>query len=93
MAFERAFARCFRALDWLEPPRPYGVAGRNRRSDRADLRLFPTVCRHDTAYCVRFKLNFRCIADYRGLSAWLPRLLEVPCVTDTQVATTLFNMR
>ena len=46
----------------------------------ADLRLFPTVYRHDAVYYARFKLNLRRIADYPRLSDWLERMLAVPGV-------------
>lgn len=81
LAYERAFARYFRALDWLED-----LLGERRwlagsaRPTEADLRLFPTVFRHDAVYYARFKLNLRRIADYPRLADWLDRMMQVPGV-------------
>ncbi|MEM9691259.1 MAG: glutathione S-transferase C-terminal domain-containing protein, partial [Myxococcota bacterium] len=69
-AYDRAFARYFRALDELER-----LLGEHRwlagtpAATEADLRLFPTVFRHDTIYFNRFKLNQRTISSYRHFVA------------------------
>ncbi len=81
LAYERAFDRYFAALDWLEAllGKREWLAGSEQLTE-ADLRLFPTVFRHDAVYFTRFKLNARRIADYPKLSAWLRRMLDVPGV-------------
>ena len=80
-AYRVAFRRYFAALDWLED-RLQGMAwlADTEHPTEADLRLFPTVFRHDAVYYARFKLNARRIEDYRRLSDWLQRILAVPGV-------------
>lgn len=82
-AHERAFRRYFRALDWLDEllgEREW-LAGTEAPTE-ADVRLFPTVFRHDAVYFARFKLNERRIADCPCLQDWLERMLEVPGVRE-----------
>jgi putative glutathione S-transferase len=83
LAYERAFARYFRALDWLEEllGRRRWLAGTERVTE-ADVRLFPTVFRHDAVYYARFRLNRRRISDYPRLSRWRERMMEVPGVCE-----------
>jgi putative glutathione S-transferase len=78
-AYDRAFARYFAGLDWLEAllcGRDW-LAGTTVLSE-ADLRLFPTVYRHDAVYYARFKLNRHRITDYPRVNDWLERMLAVP---------------
>jgi len=82
-AYERAFARYFRALQWVEElldGRDW-LAGTPNLSE-ADLRLFPTVYRHDAVYYSRFKLNLHRLSAYPRLSAWLGRMMEVPGIAE-----------
>jgi putative glutathione S-transferase len=44
----------------------------------ADLRLFPTLYRHDPVYYVRMKLNGAKILDYPHLWRWLCRVYSLP---------------
>ncbi|MEM1431867.1 MAG: glutathione S-transferase C-terminal domain-containing protein [Pseudomonadota bacterium] len=46
----------------------------------ADLRLFPTLYRHDPVYYVRMKLNGARIVDYPHLWRWLCRVHALPGV-------------
>ena len=46
----------------------------------ADLRLFPTLYRHDPVYYVRMKLNGARIIDYPHLWRWLCRVYALPGV-------------
>lgn len=48
----------------------------------ADLRLFPTLYRHDPVYYVRMKLNGAKILDYPHLWRWLCRVYALPGVAD-----------
>jgi len=48
----------------------------------ADLRLFPTLYRHDPVYYVRMKLNGARILDYPRLWQWLCRVYALPGVAD-----------
>ncbi len=49
----------------------------------ADLRLFPTLYRHDPVYYVRMKLNGARIVDYPNLWRWLCRVHALPGVADS----------
>ena len=49
----------------------------------ADLRLFPTLFRHDPVYYVRMKLNGAKILDYPHLWRWLCRVHALPGVADS----------
>lgn len=46
----------------------------------ADLRLFPTLYRHDPVYYLRMKLNAARIIDYPRLWHWLCRVYAIPGV-------------
>ena len=46
----------------------------------ADLRLFPTLYRHDPVYYIRMKLNGARILDYPKLWRWLCRVYALPGV-------------
>lgn len=49
----------------------------------ADLRLFPTLYRHDPVYYVRMKLNGAKILDYPNLWRWLCRVYAIPGVAQS----------
>ncbi|MEL6618494.1 MAG: glutathione S-transferase C-terminal domain-containing protein [Pseudomonadota bacterium] len=49
----------------------------------ADLRLFPTLYRHDPVYVVRMKLNGARIVDYPKLWRWLCRMYALDGVADS----------
>ncbi|MEH6727832.1 MAG: glutathione S-transferase C-terminal domain-containing protein [Hyphomicrobiales bacterium] len=49
----------------------------------ADLRLFPTLFRHDPVYYVRMKLNGAKILDYPHLWRWLCRVYALPGVAES----------
>ena len=49
----------------------------------ADLRLFPTLYRHDPVYYVRMKLNGAKILDYPHLWRWLCRVYAMPGVASS----------
>lgn len=77
-----AFNNYFAMLDELEQRlasdgRPF-LAG--DRFTEADLRLFPTLYRHDPVYYVRMKLNGARIVDYPHLWRWLCRVYALPGV-------------
>ncbi|MEL7092835.1 MAG: glutathione S-transferase C-terminal domain-containing protein [Pseudomonadota bacterium] len=79
--YAAAFTAYFDALAWLEvhlsDGRPY-LAG--DAFTEADLRLFPTLYRHDPVYYVRMKLNGARILDYPHLWRWLCRVYALPGV-------------
>ncbi|MEM6760376.1 MAG: glutathione S-transferase C-terminal domain-containing protein [Pseudomonadota bacterium] len=82
--YAAAFTAYFDALGWLEKHlsdgRPY-LAG--AAFTEADLRLFPTLYRHDPVYYVRMKLNGARILDYPHLWRWLCRVYALPGVADS----------
>lgn len=80
--YAEAFKNYFNALDVLEKllasdNRPF-LTGNT--FTEADLRLFPTLYRHDPIYYVRMKLNGAKILDYRHLWRWLCRIYALPGV-------------
>jgi len=80
--YATAFANYFNTLDELErvlaaDNRPF-LTGNG--FTEADLRLFPTLYRHDPVYYVRMKLNGARILDYPHLWRWLCRVYALPGV-------------
>ena len=73
-AYEEAVTALFATLDTLEAHlrgRTYLVG---ERLTEADIRLFTTLVRFDPVYVGHFKCNWRRIADYPALFAYLKRL-------------------
>ena len=81
--YAQAFETYFRALAELEERlldgRPF-LTG--ERFTEADLRLFPTLYRHDPVYMVRMKLNGARILDHPYLWRWLCRVHALPGVRE-----------
>jgi putative glutathione S-transferase len=50
------------------------------RLTEADLRLYPTIIRYDSAYAILFKCSKHRVSDYPNLKAWLRDMyqLKVP---------------
>lgn len=83
--YATAFAAYFDALAALEArlaadDRPF-LTGNT--FTEADLRLFPTLYRHDPVYYVRMKLNGARILDYPHLWRWLCRVYALPGVAQS----------
>jgi len=80
-----AFAAYFETLDELEAR--LASDGRHFLTGdaftEADLRLFPTLYRHDPVYYVRMKLNGARILDYPNLWRWLCRVYALPGVAES----------
>jgi len=75
-----AYFRSLEALDMrLSDGRPF-LTG--EAYTEADLRLFPTLYRHDPVYYVRMKLNGARIIDYPHLWRWLCRVYALPGIAD-----------
>jgi len=77
-----AFRAYFDTLEALEARlaadgRPYLTGD---RFTEADLRLFPTLYRHDPVYYLRMKLNAARVLDYPHLWRWLCRVHALPGV-------------
>jgi glutathionyl-hydroquinone reductase len=82
-SYERAFAKLFESLDWLEEllgQRRYLLGG---RPTEADWRLFPTLVRFDEVYHVHFRCNRRRIVEYPNLWAYTRELYQWPGVART----------
>jgi glutathionyl-hydroquinone reductase len=83
--YAEAFANYFDTLSALEArlkadERPF-LAGDT--FTEADLRLFPTLYRHDPVYYVRMKLNGAMILDHPHLWRWLCRVYALPGVAES----------
>ena len=83
--YTTAFENYFKTLDTLEQhlaadDRPF-LTGDS--FSEADLRLFPTLYRHDPVYYVRMKLNGARILDYPHLWRWLCRIYALPGVEES----------
>ena len=83
-AYAEAFQNYFDALSDLEARladgRPFLTGD---RFTEADLRLYPTLFRHDPVYYLRMKLNGARILDYPHLWRWLCRVHALPGVADS----------
>lgn len=83
--YAAAFQKYFEALGELEgrlaaDNRPFLMGD---KFTEADLRLFPTLYRHDPVYTVRMKLNGARILDYPHLWRWLCRVYGMGGVADS----------
>jgi len=83
--YATAFTNYFNALDELEnrlaaDNRPFLTGS---AFTEADLRLFPTLYRHDPVYYVRMKLNGARILDYPHLWRWLCRVYALQGVASS----------
>ncbi len=84
IAYEEAFRGVFEMLDELEERFSDGrrfLFG--ERITESDIRAFVTLARFDAAYHGLFKTNLRRIADYKHVTAYLSRMLEVPGIRET----------
>jgi len=80
--YAKAFTAYFETLAELEAllssdKRPYLTGD---TFTEADLRLYPTLFRHDPVYYLRMKLNAAKIVDYPHLWQWLCRVYALPGV-------------
>jgi len=82
--YASAFQAYFETLEQLDArlsdDRPF-LTG--TRFSEADLRLFPTLYRHDPVYYLRMKLNGARILDYPHLWRWLCRVHALPGVAQS----------
>ncbi len=79
-AFEAYFDTLAQLETRLFDGRPF-LTGAN--FTEADLRLFPTLYRHDPVYYLRMKLNGARILDYPHLWRWLCRVHSLPGVAQS----------
>ncbi len=87
--YAAAFEAYFATLRMLEArlaanDRPFLTGN---RFTEADLRLFPTLYRHDPVYYVRMKLNGARILDFPHLWRWLCRVHALPGVAESNSLT------
>lgn len=81
--YTTAFAAYFASLDRLNQLLSDGRAFLTGDAfTEADLRLFPTLYRHDPVYMLRMKLNGARILDYPHLWRWLCRVYGLPGVAE-----------
>ncbi|NYS25492.1 glutathione S-transferase C-terminal domain-containing protein [Rhodobacteraceae bacterium 2376] len=82
--YAAAFETYFDALAYLEDRlsdgRPFLIGN---TFTEADLRLFPTLYRHDPVYYLRMKLNGAKTLDYPHLWRWLCRVHALPGVAES----------
>ena len=78
-AFEGYFATLGKLENRLSDGRPF-LTGDS--FTEADLRLFPTLYRHDPVYYLRMKLNGARILDYPNLWRWLCRVYAMDGVAE-----------
>lgn len=82
--YAKAFDAYFDTLNTLDARLADGRAFlTGDRFTEADLRLFPTLYRHDPVYYVRMKLNGARILDYPNLWRWLCRVYALPGVAES----------
>ncbi len=79
-AFDAYFDTLERLEARLSDGRPFLTGD---RFTEADLRLFPTLYRHDPVYYTRMKLNGAQILDYPHLWRWLCRVYALPGVAES----------
>lgn len=77
-AYEEAVQKVFACFDWLEArlTRSRWLVG--DRLTETDIRAFVTLVRFELAYYGLFKCNFRPLAAYPAVLAYLVRLLALP---------------
>lgn len=82
--YAAAFASYFDTLDQLEARLSDGRSFLTGPTfTEADLRLFPTLYRHDPVYYTRMKLNGARMLDYPHLWRWLCRVYALPGVPES----------
>lgn len=83
LAYDEAYADVFAALDTLEARLEGKSFLLGEKLTETDIRAFVTLVRFDAAYHGLFKTNFRRIADYRNLQAYMLRVLGIPGIRET----------
>eukprot|EP00040_Diaphanoeca_grandis_P004720 m.29880 g.29880 ORF g.29880 m.29880 type:complete len:678 (-) comp16171_c0_seq2:416-2449(-) len=78
--YEKAYHTYFNAWDKLEKILSSRRYLTGEHMTEADVRLFPTIVRHDPVYFSRMKLNKAMVVDYPHLHRWMRDLLRDPAV-------------
>ena len=76
--YEAAYEKYFQALARLDDILSDKTYLLGDKVTVADVRLFPTIFRHDPVYYNRFKLNYKFIVDYPNLNNWMKAMYKVP---------------
>ncbi|XP_065053218.1 glutathionyl-hydroquinone reductase YqjG-like [Rhopilema esculentum] len=79
-AYEDAFDEYFGALDKLDAMLANSAFVCGSQLTLTDIRLFPTIFRHDPIYYLRMKLNHKYIKEYPNLWKWLCMMYAIPAV-------------
>jgi len=82
-AYEEAVGPLFESLDWLEDRLARRRYLMGDVLTEADIRLFPTLIRFDTAYYGLFKCNLRRVVDYPNLWGYTRDIYRRPGVAET----------
>jgi putative glutathione S-transferase len=82
-AYDEAVRDLFDTLDWLEARLSQARWLVGNRLTEADIRLFTTLARFDTAYHGHFKCNRRKLIEYPALWALARDLFQAPGVAET----------
>jgi glutathionyl-hydroquinone reductase len=83
VAYEAAVVPLFETLDWLEDRLSKSRFVCGDRMTVADIRLFTTLVRFDSAYHGHFKCNIRRIVDYPNLWAYTRDIFQTPGIAET----------
>ena len=75
--YETAFQKYFDTLEQLEEILNEKLFLTGQTVSEADLRLFPTLFRHDPVYYNRFKLNERYLWEYPNLWRWMKQMMSL----------------
>jgi putative glutathione S-transferase len=82
-AYERAYARLFTALDWLEERLTSRRYLMGAAITEADIRLFTTLVRFDAVYHGHFKCNRNKLVELPALWGYARDLFQQPGFGDT----------
>lgn len=82
-AYEDACSKLFKTLDQIEDHLETRQFLVGNQLTEADIRLLTTLIRFDSVYYVHFKCNVKKISEYKNLSAYLQRFLELEAVKST----------
>ncbi len=80
--YDAAFDSYFQALDKLEAMLSKSQFVCGDKMTLTDIRLFPTIFRHDPIYYLRMKLNKRYIKEFPNLWRWLCHMYAYPGVKE-----------
>jgi len=75
--YEKAYSTYFAALDKLDNILATNIFLTGVAVSEADLRLFPTLFRHDPVYYNRFKLNEHYLWEYKNLWRWMGDMVNL----------------